>query len=136
VTPTSKPEPLTGPVSTTDGFLFSYTNLGNNPFNYLVIFAVDARKNVRWFYPAYEQLGTNPTSIPIKQGLADVPLPDLIHQDWAPGPIVFHALFSSRPLHVLEVEARVEQAGSVQATREPLYVSDTWDQVTTTELVP
>ena len=136
VTPNGKPEPLTGPVSTADGFLFSYTNLGNKPFDYLVIFAVDVRKNVRWFYPAYEQPGTNPTSIPIKQVLADVPLPDLIHQDWTPGPVAIHALFSSRPLHVLEVEARIEQAGSVQATREPLNVSDTLDQVTTIELVP
>jgi len=135
LTTNGKPEPLTGPVSTADGFLFSYTNLGNNPFDYLVIFAVDARKNVRWFYPAYEQPGTNPTSIPIKQGLADVPLPDLIHQDWTPGTVAIHALFSSRPLHVLEVEARIEQAGSVQATREPLSVSDTLDQVTTIELV-
>jgi hypothetical protein len=101
-----------------------------------MIFAVDAGRSVHWFYPAYERAGTNPASIPIKQGLADVPLPDLIHQDWSPGPLAIHALFSSQPLSVLEVEARIEQASSVLATREPLNVSDTLDQVTITELVP
>ncbi|HMA91398.1 MAG TPA: hypothetical protein VKP30_01880 [Polyangiaceae bacterium] len=116
--------------------MFSYTNLGSSPFEYLVIFSVDAHKNVRWFYPAYEQPGTNPASIAIKHDLADVPLPDLIHQDWAPGPIAIHALFSSRPLHVLEVEAWIEHAGSMQALREPLNVSGAYDQVTTTELAP
>jgi hypothetical protein len=135
-TRTRQPEPLKDTVSTEDGLLFSYTNLGNNPFDYLAIFAVDARQNVRWFYPAYDQPGTDPASISIKRGLANVPLPDLIHLDWIPGPIAIHALFSHRPLHVLEVEARIEQAGSPQATRKALDVSDTLDQVTTTELVP
>jgi hypothetical protein len=127
---------LTGTASIEDGLLFSYTNLGNNPFVYLAIFAVDGRKNVRWFYPAYEIPGTNPASISIKRGLADVPLPDLVHQDWAPGPIAIHALFSYEPLHVQEVEALLEHVGSQQATREPLNVSGTLDQVTTAELVP
>lgn len=136
VAPAGKPERLTGTLSTEDGLLFSYTNLGSSPFDYLVIFSVDAHKNVRWFYPAYEQPGTNPPSISIKHDLADVPLPDLINQDWAPGPIAIHALFSSRPLHVLEVEAWIEHAGSVQAIREPLKVSGAFDQVTTTELAP
>jgi len=133
---TGQPEPLTETVPTDASLLFYYTNLGNNPFDFLVIFAVDAHQNVRWFYPAYEQPGVNPASISIKRGLANVPLPDLIHLDWAPGPIVIHALFSHLPLHVLEVEARIEQLGSQQAMREPLKLSDTLDQVTLTELVP
>jgi hypothetical protein len=88
-----------------DGLLFSYSNLGPQPFAYLMIFAVDAQGSVRWFHPAYEREGTDPASIPITKGEANVPLPELIHHDWPPGALSIHVLFSRKPLRVSQVEA-------------------------------
>jgi hypothetical protein len=89
----------------TDGLLFSYTNLGPRPLDHLMVFGIDAGGQVRWFYPAYDQEGTNPESIAIKKGDADVPLPDVVHHDFTPGPLAIHAVFTDRALRVLDVEA-------------------------------
>ena len=93
----------------TDGLLFSYTNLGPRPLDHLMVFGVDSRGEVRWFYPAYDREGTNPVSIAIKRGDADVPLPDVVRHDFSPGPLAIHAVFSDRPLRVLEVEALLRE---------------------------
>ncbi len=93
-----------GKIRKGDGLLFSYTNLGSQPFGYLMIFVVDQTGEVRWFHPAYLQPGENPQSIPINKGVTGVELPELIRQDFAPGRAYLHALFSSRPLRVLEME--------------------------------
>ncbi|MGC4087580.1 MAG: hypothetical protein QM756_06745 [Polyangiaceae bacterium] len=87
-----------------DGLLFSYTNLGARPFEYLMIFAVDASKNVRWFYPAYENAGTDPKAVRIEAGRAQVSLAELVHQDFQPGPLSIYALFAHQALAVSEVE--------------------------------
>jgi hypothetical protein len=98
------PERLGGRISPDDGLLFTYTNLGPRPFTHLMIFAVDASGQVRWFHPAYQEAGTNPASIPIQTN-ANVPLAEVVSHPFAPGPAVVHALFSRRPVHVREVEA-------------------------------
>lgn len=98
------PERLGGRMSSDDGLLFAYTNLGPRPFTHLMVFAVDASGQVRWFHPAYQQAGTNPASIPI-QANANVPLAEVVSHPFAPGPATVHALFSRRPLRVQEVEA-------------------------------
>jgi hypothetical protein len=88
-----------------DGLVFSYTNLGPAPLEHLMVFGIDARGTVLWFYPAYDREDENPESISIEKGGADVPLPDIIRNDLAPGPLAIHAVFSDRVLRVLEVEA-------------------------------
>lgn len=103
------PERVARELSAGDGLLFSYTNLGRDPFDYLMVFGVDARGEVRWFYPAYVQEGTNPTSIRIGRRHSNVPLPELIRHAWPPGPLAIHALFTGSPLAVLQVEALLRQ---------------------------
>jgi len=105
------PEQLGGELSSNDGLLFSYTNLGSRPFDYLMIFAVDSRGEVSWFYPAHEQLGENPDSISIRREHANVPLGEIIRQDFAAGPLSLYALFTHEPRRVLEVEAWVKEHG-------------------------
>jgi negative regulator of sigma E activity len=102
VSPTSL-EALGPEMRADDGLLFSYTNIGPQPFPYLMIFGVDASGEVRWFYPTYEQAGTNPQSVAIEPR-SHVSLGDVIGHDYAPGPLVIHALFTRQPLHVSEVE--------------------------------
>lgn len=104
VTGGGPPERMGERISRDDGLLFTYTNLGARPFAYLMIFAVDGSGQVRWFYPAYQQAGTNPASISI-QANANVPLAEVVRHPFAAGPATFQALFSRRPLRVEEVEA-------------------------------
>lgn len=99
-----------------DGLMFSYANLGPRPFAYLMIFAIDARGAIRWYYPAYERAGTNPTSLPLRDGVARVLLPDVIRHDLAPGPLEVRALFTRQPLTVTEVEAWLAAHGGPTAT--------------------
>jgi hypothetical protein len=72
-----------------------------------MIFGVDAAGEVRWFHSAYERAGANPAAIPAARGEANVPLAEVIHQDFAPGPLAIYGLFTMQPLRVLEVEALV-----------------------------
>jgi len=102
-----KPQRLGDHLSGREGLLFSYTNLGPRPFESLMIFAVDARGEVRWFYPAYDSRGTNPASVPIKRGEAEVALSDAVYHDLPAGPLVLYGVFSHRPLRVLDVESVV-----------------------------
>jgi hypothetical protein len=99
-----EPERLGARLPAGDGLLFAYTNLGPRPFAYLMIFAVDAGGAVRWCHPAYERAGQNPTSIPLRAGEARVQLAEVIRHELAPGPLEIRALFTMRPLSVLEVE--------------------------------
>lgn len=105
------PELLGSELSSSDGLLFSYSNLGSRPFDYLMIFAVDARGEVSWFYPAHEQLGENPESIAIRHERANVPLGEVIRQDFAAGPLSLYGLFTREPRRVLEIEAWVKEHG-------------------------
>ncbi len=103
------PTPLAGALSTHDGLLFSYSNLGDDPFKYLMIFAVDGAKQVRWFYPAYQVPGTNPSALAIESGQSERVLPEVVEHDFARGPLRIFALFMDEPLSVSDVEARVSQ---------------------------
>jgi hypothetical protein len=110
----------------TDGLLFSYTNLGPAPLEHLMVFGIDAQGGIRWFYPAYDREGTNPESVAIKRGDADVPLPDVIRHDLAPGPLAIHAVFSDRALRVLDVEALLRDHRDPMA---PLALTDAVEHI-------
>lgn len=112
----SAPERLGPNVGADDGFVFSYTNLGAHPFQYLMIFAVDANAEVRWFYPAYVAAGTNPESIAIERGGANVPLGELVRHDFADGELSLYALFTNAPANVLQIEDWVLKHGRPDKT--------------------
>ncbi|RME21757.1 MAG: hypothetical protein D6806_14115 [Deltaproteobacteria bacterium] len=83
---------------------FSYTNIGPEPFGYLMIFGVDSAGRIHWFHPAYLREGTNPESIGIEAGASERELPEKIRFNPAPGRLRIVALFTNRPLRVLQVE--------------------------------
>jgi hypothetical protein len=101
--------------------MVTYTNLGPDPFSYLMVFAVDAAGEVRWLYPAYQSAGTDPTAIPIAVGAAGVALPDLIEHEFAAGRLAVCGLFLRAPLAVSQVEAAL--AGGQPAPGERLPFS-------------
>lgn len=108
----SAPERLGARMDAGDGLVFSYTNLGAQPFQYLMIFAVDGANQVRWFYPAYERIGTNPESIAIERGRANVPLGEMVQHDFANGSLSVYALFTNVKVNVLQIEDWVKEHGA------------------------
>ena len=111
------PAALGTTIGRRDGVLVSYSNLGPKPYAYLTVFAVDARGQVAWLYPAWERAADDPSSIAIEKGAASE-LRALIHPAWAPGPATLYALFSREPWHVRQIEALLARG------RGPLPISD------------
>jgi hypothetical protein len=101
--PTAHPLGDVAQIRSGDGLVVRYTNLGREPFGYLMVFAVDAARAVHWYYPAYEVAGSNPTSIEIQRG-SSVALADVVRHDLPPGALVLYGLFTRAPLGVVEVE--------------------------------
>ena len=117
--PGHAPAPVGEVVQSGKGLLFSYSNLGPRPFSHLMIFSRDASGEVRWFFPAYEQAGSNPRSIPIRGPESDVGLVEIVRQPWRAGPLGLFALFTRRPLGVDEVERWLTAGASPPAADAP-----------------
>lgn len=130
VSGTAAPAPIDAAVARQDGVLVSYTNLGPQPFDYLMVFAVDADQQVRWLYPAWERASEDPTGIAVRKGVAGVELPALIRPGWAVGPLTVHALFTRRPLGVHEVEAQLARG------RGALSIAESAEQIFTLTVTP
>lgn len=102
-----QPERLRKSVHPEDGLLFAYTNLGAEPFEHLMVFCVDAQRELHWFYPAYTSERENPTSIAIEVG-QEVALSEAVWLDLPRGPLTIYAAFTRQPLDVWAVEAWFE----------------------------
>jgi anti-sigma factor RsiW len=73
----------------------------------LMLFAVDARHEVHWFYPAYLDASADPAAIALA-GSAREMLPDGVTIDHpAIGPLQVVAIFGGEPPHVHAVEAKL-----------------------------
>lgn len=102
--PGGKPERLRRSVHPEDGLLFAYTNLGGEPFERLMLFCVDAERELHWLYPAYVSERENPGSIPIEVG-QELALSEVVWLDLPRGPLTIYAAFTREPLDVWSVEA-------------------------------
>jgi len=83
---------------------FGYLNV-RGVHRHLMVFGVDASGEVRWYYPAYDQRGTDPQSIGIRTGRHQ--LPDEVKHPLPAGPLMIYALFSTKPLRVSRIEKMV-----------------------------
>ena len=106
---TDQPHRLGETMEPGDSLLFAYTNLGEKPFPYMMIFAVDSQREAYWFYPAYTHEGTDPMSIPIGGNVSAAELFEKIRHDFPSGPIWIYGLFTRKPLHVSAVESIVQK---------------------------
>jgi hypothetical protein len=102
--PGGEPERLRRSVHPEDGLLFAYTNLGGEPFQHLMLFCIDAGREVHWFYPAYASERENPRSIPIQVG-QELALSEVVWLDLPKGPLTIYAAFTREALDVWGVEA-------------------------------
>lgn len=104
-------EPLgggAGSIQARDGLLFAYSN-GDPTLDHLMVFAVDSRYGVHWYYPAYQRAGEDPAAIPILRGTAGAELGEEIRHDLPPGPVRVYAIFMPDARRVLEVEAMLRR---------------------------
>jgi len=111
--PDGKPTRLGKELSPGTDLLFSYSNTGKTPFRYLMVFAIDSRGSVHWFYPAYQEPGTDPASIEISAGKR-IELRERIHHKYAPGTLTIIGLFTRAPYRVTQIEAMAGKAGGAR----------------------
>jgi hypothetical protein len=97
------PRPLEGPLGRDEELAFAYENQDDKP--YLMVFGVNERGDVYWFYPAWTDPSASPTAIPAVRGTAVSTLPEAIRHHFAGSRLEVHALFVDSPLHTREVEA-------------------------------
>ena len=105
--PSGYEEIVGGPIAQDDALAFAYEDRSRPRFGYLMVFAVDARGEVFWYYPIHTSDLANPRSIATVAGAEPIELPNEIVHDLALGPLRIFALFSRRPLDVDDVEAQV-----------------------------
>jgi hypothetical protein len=99
---------VSGTVRAGDGLLVAYSNPSD--LAYLMVFAVDVKGGVHWYYPAYERLGDDPAAVPIRARTLGVELGEEIRHVLPAGAMKMVALFTPQPRHVLEVERAVGAA--------------------------
>ena len=73
---------------------------------YLLVFAVDARGEVHWAYPGFEDAKTDPAAVRLEPLQMKKVLPDSVMLDELPaGPMELITLISREPLHVSRIES-------------------------------
>jgi len=104
-------------VTWQDKLAFAYQNRAEAEYDYLMILALDAKGQIFWYYPAYQDESENPQSISILRDEEPVSLPDEVQHDLHPGALRVFAIFSKIPLRVKQVEQQLlgdlDQVGSI-----------------------
>jgi len=98
--------PVDARIARSDALLVAYSNPGE-VYDHLMVFAVDHRYRVHWFYPPFLRAEEDPVAIPIARGRSGVELGEAISHDFAPGQLRVYALFLDRPERVSGIEALV-----------------------------
>jgi len=96
-----------------DALVLAYSNPAA-VYDHLMVFAVDQRYQVHWFYPPFLRPDEDPAAIPIARGRAGVELGEAISHDFAPGKLRVYSLFLDRAEHVSRIEALVGAALAAQ----------------------
>jgi hypothetical protein len=95
----------------------SFSNVDSSPA-YLLAFAVDARDDVHWLYPAFVEPGSDPASIRLDPAVVHRALPEsVILEDVSPGPLRFFLVVTREPLPVSSIESARGPARSLAALR-------------------
>ena len=90
--------------------VFGYLNhppVSEQAYSHLMIFGIDQQAHVFWYYPAFQELGTDPKSISIQPGKH--PLPDRVEHSLHTGRLCIFALFTKSALRVSQMEQMVRQ---------------------------
>ncbi|HET9623593.1 MAG TPA: zf-HC2 domain-containing protein [Kofleriaceae bacterium] len=97
--------PIPAAVSPTTPYVLAYRNLLQAPPLYALAFAVDARGEVHWLYPAFTRASDDPAAVALPATTTSRLLPDTVVLDGvAPGPLHLIAIVSAERLHVSAIE--------------------------------
>jgi hypothetical protein len=111
--------------------IFTYTNLGEKPYGYLMIFAVDENGEVYWFHPAYTAAGEDPASIKISKDAEGMELKEQVRHEYPEGRLWIYGLFTDEPVRVSAIESMVK--GTSRGKRIPL---EGGQHILVTEVMP
>jgi hypothetical protein len=90
-----------------DGILVRYSNPSEGRA-FLMVFALDATREIHWLHPAYLDAASDPASLELRPGAAGQTLDEVAEpEDPAAGALAVYALLSEEPLTVKAVEARL-----------------------------
>lgn len=99
---------VTTQIRPDDALAFAVTNRPPSEYQYGMIFAVDSSARVFWYYPAYLEAGSDPTSIEIRPGPKPQELGDAVRHDLSPGWLRVFGVLTREPLKVEQVESIVQ----------------------------
>lgn len=95
----------------------SFSNVDGAPA-YLLAYALDARGEVHWVYPAWLDPQTDPESVMLEAAVVQRALPDsVVLEDVAPGPLTFVLVTTRAPLRVGSIERSAPAARTPEAVR-------------------
>jgi hypothetical protein len=95
----------------------SFSNVDGAPA-YLLAYALDARGEVHWLYPAWLDPRTDPRSVTLDAALVQRALPEsVVLEDVAPGPLTFVLVTTRAPLRVSSIERAPSAARTPEAVR-------------------
>ncbi len=105
------------PVAQGTPFVASYSNV-DSAAAHLLAFGVDARGEVHWLYPAFDDPDTDPKSVRLEPLHVQQALPDsVVLEDVPPGPLRIVSVISRSPLRVSSVESLPTQERTVEGLR-------------------
>jgi hypothetical protein len=96
-----------GVIHAGESLAFSYVSPASLGACCVMVFARDPAGHVYWFWPAWENAGDDPESLPVAASGNPVELTEAVRHELAPGPLTIVGLFTPKPLHVRQVEAAV-----------------------------
>ncbi|MFT3706301.1 MAG: zf-HC2 domain-containing protein [Archangium sp.] len=91
--------------------MFIVTNRSQRPL-FLSLFAVDAKGEAHWFYPAFRTEADDPRSVAVPASPVTQPLNEAVAPEGvAPGPLRVVAMFTSSEVRVRDIEAALKTGG-------------------------
>lgn len=97
--------PLGATMHVGDALGFSYRNLPGSRATELLLYGVDARGEMFWFYPAWTDASRPPNSLHIGTSNEPIRLMEAVRHALVPGRLELHAVFLTSPVSVSDAEA-------------------------------
>jgi hypothetical protein len=118
-------------VGAHDELAFAYENPRNEP--YLMIFGVDEKRRIYWFFPAWSEESQTPRAIAISSGAEVHELREAIRHPLTGKRLEIHGLFLDRPLDVREIERTLAERSAWSG---PLELEGGVDHIVSFETTP
>ncbi len=97
--------PLGATMHRDDALGFAYRNLPGSNARHLLLYGVDERGEVFWFYPAWTDPARPPSALPIETSNLTVRLSEAVRHPLVPGRLELRAVFLEAPVSVTDAEA-------------------------------